>query len=683
MSKFGFIEPTKSKNKRPSRLKFPKRTLVQYAELQDWEFEAIIGDEVIMDIECYPNYFLIMFLHLKSNKCATFEMSEYSNIDWRKLMWCLQAFTIYTFNGNGYDVPILCAAIKGYDCQMLSHMTQQLIVEKMRTYEFFETYNLKKPYLRHIDLIEVCPLNGSLKKYAARLHAVRMQELPYDPVKSLSYDQQVEVRHYCFNDCGNTALIKTNLREQLDLRETLSAKYQIDLRSKSDAQIAEAVVAKELEKILGYKPKKPNLAEGYYCQYKDPGFISFNNPQLRDAYEKIKNARFYLDAGGSPKWPEGLGERYKNKKGDWVWGIFIRINGSVYKMGVGGLHSSEKSAAYQSNEEFIYLDRDVASYYPRIKLNQGLYPEHLTRAYLEVYDALVVARLAAKKAGNNAIADALKIVINGAFGKLGDKHSVIYSPDLMLQVTLSGQLCLLMLIDMLETNNIHVVSANTDGIVSQVPQKGRDVFENVIRQWEGITNFETEETGYHSIYSKDVNNYIAVKYKEDPSTKKQNFGKIWLPEKEVCKLKGAYSNPWPDKKAQIFRFHVNPTFQICTEAICEMLMQGTPVAHTIRQSTDITKFVSVRDVKGGGHCDSVYVGKFVRWYIGTDSVSTINYLESGNNVPETEGACPCMDLPETFPSDVDYNWYEERVQQMLIKIGFQTADQVKGQVTFF
>lgn len=686
MSKFGFLDEQKKKNKRPSVLKFPARTLRPFEELQDHEFADKIGDEVVLDIECYPNYFLIVMKHCKTGKCIVFEQSDYAQIDYRKLSWCVQAFVIYTYFGNGYDVPMLSACLKGYDYRTLKIISNQIFDTKDRfngLRDIFQQWNIQIPYMRHVDVMDVCPLDGSLKKYAGRLHAVRMQELPYDPEKDLSRHQQVEVKHYCVNDCDNTQLLKDNLKEQLDLRKTLSAKYGIDLMSKSDAQIAEAVVVKELTKILGYKPKSPELPDGYFCQYKDPGFISFRNPQLQEAYAAIKEARFYLDAGGSPKWPEGLGERYKNKKGDWTWGIFIRINGSVYKMGVGGLHSCEKSVGYQSDEEFIYLDRDVASYYPRIKLNQGLFPKHLTEAYLQVYDGLVTARLAAKKAGNTAIADALKIVINGAFGKLGDRYSRIYSPDLMLQVTLTGQLCLLMLIDMLESSNIHVVSANTDGIVSQVPRYGRDIFETIIKQWEGITNFETEETGYHSIYSKDVNNYVAVKYKEDDATKKLNFGKNWLPEKEMCKLKGAYANPWPDKKLQIFRFHINPTFQICTEALCAFLMDETPFAHTVRQCTDIRKFISVRDVKGAGHCDSVYVGKFVRWYISCDSTATINYMESGNNVPETEGAVPCMDLPDSLPGDIDYDWYEARTKQMAVKIGLFHQDDLRGQARFF
>jgi hypothetical protein len=45
------------------------------------------------------------------------------------------------------------------------------------------------------------------------------------------------------------------------------------------------------------------------------------------------------------------------------------------------------------------------------------------------------------------VADSLKITINGSFGKLGNYYSALYAPDLMVQVTVTGQLALLKLIE--------------------------------------------------------------------------------------------------------------------------------------------------------------------------------------------------------------------------------------------
>lgn len=682
MSKFGFIEPVKDKEVK--NLTLPSRVLLPIDELQPNEYEACIGDEVILDVECYPNYFLICLKHLKSGKFAIFEESPTKTIDRVKLAWCLFAFKIYTFNGNHYDMPLVFMCLTGYACADLKLASNMIIDDKVKTQELYQTFNITAPFVNHIDLKEVCPLDGSLKKYAGRLHAIRMQELPYDPNESLSEAQARDVENYCAHaDCANTQMIVENLREQLNLRETMSKKYGIDLRSKSDAQMAEAVMKEELGKVLGKTPKRPTLKEDYECQYNDPGVIKFKSDYLNDAYQKILNSKFSLDNRGSPVWPTGLGVREKNKSGKYVWTLKLKIGEGIYKFGMGGIHSSEKSIAHTSCYEYILLDRDVASYYPRIILNQMLFPKHLGPPFLIVYDGIVVARLTAKQAKDLIGAESLKIVINGGFGKFGSKWSILYSPDLLLQVTLSGQLCLAMLIEELELNGIKVVSANTDGIVSKVKRSDRHIFERVVMEWEEKTKFVTEETAYQALYSKDVNNYIAVKYKEDKSTEKLNFGKIWLDEKEVCKLKGAYANPWPDKKAQIFRFHVNPTFQICTEALCAYFMSGTPIATTIRNCADITKFIAVRNVKGGAHKDGLYIGKFIRWYSSNQTKGTINYVSNNNKVPETEGGKPCMDLPSTFPSDINYDWYIKRTESMRVDIGELTSDEVKGQGRFF
>lgn len=47
----------------------------------------------------------------------------------------------------------------------------------------------------------------------------------------------------------------------------------------------------------------------------------------------------------------------------------------------------------------------------------------------------------------------------------------------------------------------------------------------------------------------------------------------------------------------------------------------------------------------------------------------INYLSSGNKVPNSDGAKPLMELPETFPTDIDYARYEFIATEMLQDLG--------------
>ena len=50
----------------------------------------------------------------------------------------------------------------------------------------------------------------------------------------------------------------------------MSTTYGIDLRSKSDAQIAEAVIKTEMEKKLGYSVTRPLGMEGNKDKYTPP-----------------------------------------------------------------------------------------------------------------------------------------------------------------------------------------------------------------------------------------------------------------------------------------------------------------------------------------------------------------------------------------------------------------------------
>jgi hypothetical protein len=267
-------------------------------------------------------------------------------------------------------------------------------------------------------------------------------------------------------------------------------------------------------------------------------------------------------------------------------------------------------------------------------------------AFTQVYERIVKRRLEAKRKKDAVTADALKITINGSFGKFGSKWSKLYSPNLMIQTTVTGQLCLLMLIEQIEGMGIQVVSANTDGIVIRCPVGWYDNLLKTIKEWEAATGFETEETRYRAIYSRDVNNYIAVKA-------------------DGVKTKGAYATGGLMK---------NPTNEICSLAVVRMLTDFIPVEQTIRECLDIRKFVTIRQVKGGAvDQNGDYLGKAVRWYYATGVEGPLTYKSNGYTVARSEGARPLMDLPEHFPSDVDYDWYIREANSILVDIGADKA----------
>ena len=651
--------------------------------------------EVTLDIECYPNYFLVMFKGVKSGVVRFFERTFDRSLPDTALRNILSTYRIITFNGNGYDMPMLMLAMTGATCQQLKEASDWLIVGNNPGWKFYDQYALNRPdWVDHIDLIEVAFGQGSLKLYGGRLHSRRLQDLPLDPDTVVTEKQMDDLRIYCENDHDTTIDLYNHLRPQIELRERMSVEYGQDLRSKSDAQIAEAVITRMVTKVLGYKPQRPGVNPGTSFTYKAPDFIKYHTPQLQALLDELRTARFVISDTGSPLLPPALDGRV------------IAIGGGRYRMGIGGLHSSEENTAHFTDDEHVLIDRDVASYYPYIVLNCGLYPEHLTDAFLRVYREIVERRIAAKKHGDDVVASSLKITINGAFGKLGSPYSILYSPNLMIQVTVTGQLSLLMLIESLELHGIPVVSANTDGIVIKAPRSKLDALDHCVREWESATGFATEETRYRVLYSRDVNNYIAVK------------------EKGGTKGKGLFADVSIAK---------NPQNTICVRAAKALLDKGTPLAQTILSSKDVREFVTVRTVRGGAvkitrtnyddrltpgkkrdlllangwyqttpgpltqakfdlipdgcgydietayrmHCgedEFQYVGKVIRYYYAVGETGALHYMaknKSGNRnkVPSSDGAKPLMELPDEFPSDMDYGRYIEEATQMLRDLG--------------
>jgi hypothetical protein len=295
------------------------------------------------------------------------------------------------------------------------------------------------------------------------------------------------------------------LKPQIDLRVEMSAEFGIDLRSKSDAQIAEVVIRSEVEKRVGSRVYRPDVNLGMEFRYRAPVWAAFATPGMQNVLRLIEEQTFTLrrvktadHAVGSVIMPQALD------------GLRIRIGHGVYRMGIGGLHSSESCVSYRASPTLRIVDRDVTSYYPSLIINAGIAPPAYGHHFASVYHSLLQRRLAAKVAGNKVINEALKIVLNGTFGKLGSMYSMMYAPDQMIAVTITGQLALLMLIESLEECGVKVISANTDGVVSLVPSHMQDTFEAVVTCWEMTTGFNTEETSYSALYMRDVNNYIAV-----------------------------------------------------------------------------------------------------------------------------------------------------------------------------
>lgn len=71
----------------------------------------------------------------------------------------------------------------------------------------------------------------------------------------------------------------------------------------------------------------------------------------------------------------------------------------------------------------VLEDVDVTSMYPSIILEHGVYPEHLGKAFLDVYGKIRSDRVKAKREGNKIVDATLKLALNGLTGNFQSPFS--------------------------------------------------------------------------------------------------------------------------------------------------------------------------------------------------------------------------------------------------------------------
>lgn len=648
--------------------------------------------KLVFDIECSPDYFMVGFKRVDTKALRQYEFFEGHDLKRTEILSILQNYTVIGFNSMDYDIPMLFYALKlAYEVETwqievadaltaLKALSDHIITAGLRGWQTQQEYGFKVPeWVDHIDLKEPVPgVQISLKLYGGRLHSKRLQDLPYDhnePVFGWPEDRRSNILEYNGNDLLLTIDLWNEATKPSDdiiaTRVLIGAEFGLDLRSKSDAQIAEAVIKSAVTKLKREPVYRSEVRPGTRYKYLPPAFVRFTTPVMQKVMADVLSADFVVNAKGEVEMPPILDSAE------------VPIGRAIYRMGIGGLHSSEKRQVVKANEHFLLRDLDVTSYYPALILQCGLFPPNMGEHFQHVYQQFFDRRIYAKKKGDKSTAQTLKIVLNGTFGKLGSRFSVLYAPNLMIQVTLTGQLSLLMLIERMELAGISAVSANTDGVVFAVPRHLEDVQKAIVAQWEKDTGLGMEATDYQALYSRSVNSYIAVKMD----------GKV--------KTKGDFA----PSDAQ----H-NPSNEIVKTAICDYLAKGVPLHRTIMGCQDIRQFLTVQRVTGGAQVptsqklidhwthdgekwvmqhgtktfkekrksrpgpllvtdSAFYLGKVVRFYKSVNGYARLENVKNGNKVPSSDGAMPLMTLPDEFPSDVDYFAYINEAESLLRDLG--------------
>jgi hypothetical protein len=576
--------------------------------------------QLFFDTECYRNYFLIVFKDVHGNE-ECFVKDENNVLPVARIRKLLETRQTIGFNSRMYDIPMITYALTGVSNSLLKEMSDRIINES--TYNTLCEYQLWCPkHYDHIDIINVAIGKSGLKMYGARINTPYLQDLPYDPSTFLNKDDKAIIKKYCSNDVDITKDLYLHLKNEIDIRATINSEYGVDVRSKSDAQIAEVLINKEL---VSLKKK----TSSFDFKYTPPSYIKFSSDTLNSLLDNFTAIGF-----------KGVvGEKLLEK------GIVtdVVINDTPYSCGIGGLHSKEEVRSVFASEDEYIIDIDVVSYYPTIILNNKYCPDNYNKEeFIGLFQKIYDDRITAKREKNTHKANTYKIILNGSFGKFGDQYSSLYSPSLLIHTTITGQLSLLMLIEKLEQYEYNVLSANTDGVTIRVKKNKYDLFLKIIKSWEHKTNFKTEEVKYKSLHNQSVNSYIAIK------------------EDGTLKCKGIFGT---DDLSR------NPAIKICKEAVFAYLLNNIKVEDTIKQAKhNPSNFIMVRKCANGGYWKGEFLGKVVRWYWSTKGEPIKN--PKGDKVANTDDAFPIMNMYDEI-KDLHYEKYINKAHELLETIGIK------------
>lgn len=380
-----------------------------------------------------------------------------------------------------------------------------------------------------------------------------------------------EMADYNDNDVYIVAeLIRMNQEEVL-LRYRISEEYKVDVYSASRSTIADKVIVKLYSKFTGLHPKAfidtKTIRRKILVSEILSDKIAFSTPELNDILSGIRSLTL------------------KGEKGE--FDREFTFMGTSYTIATGGLHSNEIPAVYIENSDSIIVDRDVASYYPNMIRSLKVCQKHLIpKAWFRIADTIVDERLEHKHLAKDKSLDVmerdkhataaacLKIVANaGIFGKMGSEKSFLCDKKAMYQVTINGQLFLLMLIEKLELAGIHVISANTDGIVTIVPRELEQTADDICHWWEKHLGLELEFTYYTKYVTEGVNSYLTVKRGGSSKFKGRMNPKMFLED-----LSKGYNSP------------------IVAKCVTEYFINGTPVMETLRNAKSILDFCRTQNV---------------------------------------------------------------------------------------
>lgn len=459
----------------------------------------------VYDIEVFKNVFHCTILNTETEELFKFECSERKNTISDMCDFFLNQDVYFVgYNNIHYDNPIVNYCIEFFNnskysystiCKSIYNLSKIITSKNEVDFDRWKRWKYANNFLT-LDLLTMLyskALRVSLKEMQVTMMYKNVQEFQCDwnlPLQLSEIDSMIE---YNINDVMSTYELLKQCQKDIDLRIGIEDKYNIKCLSKDGVNTGMDILAKEYMAKTGISweilKDLRSPADTIELNKIILPFIKYDTPVLKELLKEMKSLTV------SP------GRKGYEKK--------FLMDGLVYSVGVGGIHSINEPEMIIPNEDELLIDADVASLYPSMLLNFDFYPRHLGPEFKIVYAEIRERRLIAKHNGDDTTNETLKLALNGLSGNLQNEFSWCYDPQAVMGIRINGQLLLLMLTEKLLKLGVKVIQINTDGVFFKCKKDMYSKIQEVFKEWQDLTGLELEEDRFKTFYQLAINDYFG------------------------------------------------------------------------------------------------------------------------------------------------------------------------------
>lgn len=528
--------------------------------------------------------------------------------------------------------------------------------------------------------------------------------IPYDKLNILidKWDRYIipewipATMHYNTNDVYIVCEMIRLFLDEIKLRYNLSKSYEVDVMSSSRSNIADRLFVKFYSEFSGLDPSqwRGKKTERTKLSFKRVifDFIQFKTEPLQELLNEMKQVVLYSIGKKGLKEVAKNYPNFKYLKTNRDSGWFeIKINNLVYTIATGGLHSvdtprelksriklidsstGEITWANMTDDSYVYVHYDIASFYPSLMSAYHIAPKHINEGvFTKLITWLKDTRVKAKHSKEplidgipkDTLAQALKIVINSIYGKLGFEQGDICDRLAVLKVTINGQLMVMMVCEELELNGIEVVSANTDGIVVKLYKRDKEKFDKITSDWLELTKLGADSEEYERYINRDINNYTIRELNGKVSYKGALNPLMYLSD-----LSKGYDMP------------------VVAKAVSEFFLNDKPIMETLYEARNILDFCKTQNIAKSFHVEEVTdsgikeLQRQVRFYVSNKGCQLFKVKEGyrGNMCAGYKvTVLNTLDDNKIETRDINYTYYYNECIKIIDPIKLQISPNLKA-----